>query len=67
MVALSQNEYSTVLDNDPARFNCSTLIIPHDLNQWAKTEEQHLQEYMDWVNNGGHLIVLESSSYFAII
>jgi hypothetical protein len=62
MVALSQNEYATVLKNDPARFNYSTLILARDLNQWDKTEEQQLQEYMDWVNQGGHLVVLESSS-----
>jgi hypothetical protein len=60
MVALSQNEYSTVLNNDPARFNYSTLILTHDLNQWDETENQAFQEYMNWVNRGGHLIVLES-------
>jgi len=61
MVALSQNEYSTVLENDPARFNYSTLIVTRDLNLWDETEKQNFQRYMDWVNRGGHLIVLESS------
>lgn len=60
MVALSQNEYSTVLEDDPARFNYSTLILPYDLNLWDNTENQDFQSYMEWVNQGGHLIVLES-------
>jgi hypothetical protein len=60
MVALSQNEYSTVLKNDPTRFNCSTLILTRDLNRWDELENQDFQRYMDWVNHGGRLIVLES-------
>lgn len=60
MAALSQNEYSTVLEDDPTRFNCSTLILTHDLDQWNEAGKQDFQGYMDWINRGGRLIVLES-------
>lgn len=61
MVALSQNKYSTVLEVDPARFNYSTLILTRDLNLLDETENEYYQRYMDWINQGGQLIVLESS------
>jgi len=59
-VDLSQIEYSTVLEDDPARFNYSALILTHDLNIWSETEEQDFQKYLQWTDQGGRLIVLES-------
>jgi hypothetical protein len=58
--ALSQIEYSTVLEDDPARFHYSTLILTHDLNIWSETVEQDFQRYLQWTDQGGRLIVLES-------
>jgi hypothetical protein len=60
-IALSQNEYSTVQENDPSKFNYSTLILPDDLSISDETGKQNFQNYMNWVNLGGHLIFLESS------
>jgi len=59
-VALSQIEYSTVLENDAARFDYSNLILLHDLNLWNELEQQDFQRYMQWVNSGGRLIILDS-------
>jgi len=59
--ALSQNEYSVVLQDDPARFNYSTVILTRDLNLWDEAERQEFIKFMNWVNGGGRLIVLESS------
>jgi hypothetical protein len=61
MLAFSQSQYSTVIENDPAEFNYSTLILPQDLSITNPIEDQEFNDYMNWVNQGGHLIVLDSS------
>ena len=58
--ALSQIGYSPVMKDDPARFNYSTLIIPNDLNILNVAELQDFQKYLQWINSGGTLIVLDS-------
>lgn len=58
--ALSQIEYSIVMEDDPSRFNYSTLIIPNDLNLLNYAESQNFQQYLQWVNSGGTLIVIDS-------
>ena len=58
-VALSETEYSTVLEDDPARFHYSTLVLARDLDMWSEAGEQDFQRYLQWVNEGGRLIVLE--------
>jgi len=60
MIALSQTEYSTILEDDPARFRYQTLILTHDLNIWDEIEKQEFQKYLQWINQGGRLIILES-------
>jgi len=59
-VALSHTEYSTVLEDDPVRFCYSTLILTRDLNMWSETGELDVERYLQWVNQGGRLIVMES-------
>lgn len=58
--ALSQIDYSIVMNGDPLRFNYSTLIIPNDLNILSDTESQDFQQYLQWVNSGGTLVVLDT-------
>ena len=58
--ALSQLDYSLVVEDDPSRFNYSTLIIPNDLDILNDDESQDFQQYLQWVTSGGTLIVLDS-------
>jgi hypothetical protein len=60
-VALAQIKYSTVLEEDPAVFNHSTLILTDDLNQSNEAGNIGFQKYDSWINLGGDLIVIESS------
>jgi len=60
MLALGEIEYSTVLEDDPVRLHYSTLILTHDLDLWSETEERDFQRYLQWINQGGRLIVLDS-------
>jgi hypothetical protein len=60
IVPLARIKYSTVSEDDPARFNFSTLILPHDLNLWNEVNRYDFQKYMEWINQGGQLIVFDN-------
>jgi hypothetical protein len=57
-LAFAQLEYSVISEEDPARFNFSTLILTHDLDRRTALEEISYQRYLQWVAEGGHLIVM---------
>ncbi|MCW3995868.1 MAG: hypothetical protein NWE98_06935 [Candidatus Bathyarchaeota archaeon] len=56
MLAESGIDYSIKITEDNSIFNSKYIILPSDKN-W--TAEQ-ITDYLTWVNNGGHLIVLDS-------
>jgi hypothetical protein len=60
----SQIKYSLVLNDAPDRFGYKTLILTHDLNQLDESDTQGLQEYIDWIRGGGHLIILDSQGHY---
>jgi len=64
MFALSQYNYTTVLDYDSNLFSKRILILPCDpLNVQAFADDDFLSELIRWVERGGHLIVMNSDGF----
>lgn len=63
-MASAQIEYDMLVDDDPNRFNCTTLVLPKDLNLLDEIDNQSFQRYLQWIKNGGRLIVLDTDGNF---
>lgn len=57
MVALAQLECEISSEEDYNKFNHSTIMLTYD------SDDYELRQYIQWVKNGGHMIVLNSLSH----
>ncbi len=66
MLALSKAKYDTFMDGDLSAFSKEYVILPFDPPINAKSTTNYSRNYLEYVRNGGNLIVIDSEDDYNI-
>jgi hypothetical protein len=61
ILALSKIRYDTFLDGDMSAFSKKYVVLPYDVPTYEITK---IGDYLEFIDNGGNLIVMNSDDYF---
>ena len=61
VLALSKIRYDTFLDGDMSAFSKKYVVLPYDVPTYEVTK---MDDYLEFINKGGNLIVMNSDNYF---
>lgn len=64
ILSLGEYNYTTIFDLDPKAFSYTTLILPFDpLQESGATRLRNIEDYLEYVKNGGRLIIINANGY----